>query len=71
MNRKIDDICIKCEEPFTPEHPSAQGATEVLGTNPAVELTVGGGNWKVGLVHKDEGWCQETMMRKAVEARRT
>ena len=65
-HRILGNICIKCDEPFTPEHPNAQGAGRLLGTGSAMGLNVlGGGRLEVGPFHADEARCQATAMRKA------
>ena len=61
----LGNICIKCDEPFTPDHPRSQGAQGILGTGSAMGLNVlVDGSIEVGPVHQDEARCQATALRK-------
>ena len=61
----LGNICIKCDEPFTPDHPRARGAQGILGTGSAMGLNVlSGGKAEVGPVHENNGRCQATAEKK-------
>ena len=64
-HRILGNICIKCDEPFTPDHPRAQGTRGLIGTGSATGLNVGGGKLEVGPVHADEARCQATAVRRS------
>ena len=61
----LGNICIKCDEPFTPDHPRARGAQGILGTGSAMGLNVlSGGKAEVGPVHENNERCQATAEKK-------
>ena len=63
-HRILGNICIKCDEPFTPDHPRAQGARGLMGTGSAMGLNLGGGKREMGPVHADEARCHATAVRR-------
>jgi hypothetical protein len=64
-DRVLGNICIKCEDPFTLDHPRAEPTRRVLGTGILGLIVPGGGlPVEVGPIHKDQERCQATALSK-------
>lgn len=62
-HRILGNVCIRCDEPFTPDHPRAQGAS-IMGRGSAMGLNVlGEGKIEFGPVHENKVRCEAAAMK--------